>query len=124
MSYDNRMATKQTIPQTKPAPPPPKIIFNDDTVLARIEQLEQEKAQLRDQAIGELLTKRSELDEKLARLGYNTVPDRPRKSAGGARGYSPDKVCPICGQHGHDARKHRHEKRAQTAQATETAATA
>jgi hypothetical protein len=65
-----------------------------------LEQLENMET-LKQEAIDELLAKRQEIDSTLERFGYH-APVIKRQPSG--------KPCRICGETGHDARRHRGEK--------------
>ena len=59
--------------------------------------LRDEFEQARKSALEELLEQRREIDRRLATLGRG----RPTAESGSA------KTCPICGERGHDRRRHR-----------------
>ena len=74
-----------------------------EKVLALQKQLDSEKGA----AIQELLEARGKLDDQLKALGYSSG----QRSSGVKRQRDPNKPCPVCGEKGHDARKHRGEKK-------------
>lgn len=63
---------------------------------------------VRSNAIEELLTQRAGIDEQLERFGYTTKTATVGMST--IRRTSSGKPCRICGELGHDARRHRFEK--------------
>jgi hypothetical protein len=58
-------------------------------------------------AIDELQTQREQL------TGESVKPTTKHKSGATKRPIDPNKVCKVCGEKGHDARKHRHEGKIQ-----------
>jgi len=115
-----QQSTEATMPQEQPiiqqeqaVPEPPAINVVDKTL-----QLMETLETLKEQAIGELLAQRREIEDKLERLGWEeprtfssdsrliTVPHRPLK----AGAVDPSKPCPKCGKLGHDGRFHRYQK--------------
>jgi hypothetical protein len=82
-----------------------------------MEELERKKAT----AIDALLDQRDAINEQLERLGYRKmapVPPTPtyhRPAPTGtnerrSRNADPNRACKVCGETGHDARRHRYEK--------------
>jgi hypothetical protein len=63
---------------------------------------------LRRQAVDALLAKRKDIEQNLASLGYKI--DTPGPTASAPRRAVAAKPCKICGELGHDARKHRYDK--------------
>lgn len=92
----------------------------------KIRQMEAELETLKKGRIKELLSQREAIDKELRQLGHGTreiVPkmeaEKPAKAPKKiTRKRDPNKPCPICGETGHDARRHRGDKkRAQAATA-------
>lgn len=69
-------------------------------------KLQAQYEEARKEAISQLLAEQSKINERLKALGHQVGPAaRPSASAS-------SKPCKICGEMGHDARKHRYEKKA------------
>lgn len=73
-----------------------------DKVMKALEDLDS----LKQQAINELLDERKNIDEQLAKLGHGV-----KQAASTKRMRDPNKLCPVCGEKGHDARRHRGEQK-------------
>jgi hypothetical protein len=106
--------------------PAPNVV---DAAFSHLEEFERLKAE----AIATLLAKKAEIEEKLERLGHKEeqqeefitraryVAQRQQQQSGSSGpaavrqgGYDPAKRCRICGEIGHDARKHRYESKGTT----------
>ncbi len=83
----------------------------EESAVEKALRLQQEFETTRQAGIDELLKARAEIDEKLALLGYApSVPStKPRATKAGAK--AAEKVCKVCGEIGHDGRRHRGEKK-------------
>lgn len=68
-------------------------------------KIRQQYEDARKQAIAEILAQQQELTEELRRLGHDGSPAKKAKGA-----TDPNKKCPVCGEPGHDARRHRADK--------------
>ena len=66
----------------------------------------------RNAAISELLEQQKSLDEQLRALGYAVDRARPATPKPRVSTYDANKPCKVCGQTGHDARKHRYQQKA------------
>jgi hypothetical protein len=64
---------------------------------------------LRRQAVDALLAKRKDIEQNLASLGYKAD---TLSTASAPRRAMAQRPCKICGELGHDARKHRYDKNA------------
>jgi DNA repair exonuclease SbcCD ATPase subunit len=65
---------------------------------------ERQLAEAKQVAIQELLRERGAIDEQLKSLGYD-----PKKAPAVKRQVDPNKKCPVCGETGHDARRHKND---------------
>jgi hypothetical protein len=79
-------------------------------------RLHKEAAAAKKAAIGDLLQQRTAIDAKLIQLGHaeGTPVSRGRRKKAAApkvAARASAKVCRICGQAGHDGRKHRWDKK-------------
>ena len=77
-----------------------------DDVLKQLSEIDR----LKNEAIQELLGIIEDANKKLEQLGYNGTSKKRAK-----RQIDPNKTCPVCGEKGHDARKHRGEKKTKKA---------
>lgn len=75
----------------------------DDTFEKALKAVE-DAGKMREQAIADLLAQRDilvkDIDDKLARLGHQVEPSKPK------RGTSRQVICKVCGEAGHNARRH------------------
>jgi hypothetical protein len=83
------------------------------TAVERALKLQEELTSLKEEAIGEILARKKDLDLQLSQLGYREQPRYapPSKPSGAGKplGSKPaeQKYCPICKVNGHDGRAHR-----------------
>ena len=83
-----------------------------DGTVERALKIQKEAAELRQTAIKELLRQQSDIQQKLALLGHTAgrMPKRGRPKKEVPTIEVSTKVCKVCGQPGHDGRRHRWEK--------------
>jgi hypothetical protein len=79
----------------KPTPLP------KETVIAPVLKLEEQLAAARKTATETLLEERRQIDASLEKIGYSI------EGASGRRLPAKERVCKVCGQIGHNARKHK-----------------
>ena len=84
-------------PTTGPKAP----LASKETVIAPVLRLEEQLASARASATESLLEERRCIDAALQKIGYDAGDAPAQKRKGAAR------VCTICGESGHNARKHK-----------------
>ena len=74
------------------------------TGIQKVLDLQKQYEEAKQTAIQELLDQRKTIDEQLKALGY--VQGAPATKQ---RQSDPNKVCPVCSEKGHDARRHKND---------------
>lgn len=96
--------------------PKPRLMKGGRQVMSAIEKiqrLQEQMAEVKAQAIEELKEKRKTAAQALADIDQEIASLTGSKAAksGITRQRDPNKPCPVCGEKGHDARRHRGESR-------------
>lgn len=107
-------ATKQAVErEDSPQPQPIKL-----SAIERALKMQEELEQIKQEAIDDLLTQRSTIEDQLKSLGWVNPQSRIETASsynGARRGPKPggnpaDRFCKICQLKGHDARQHRSQR--------------
>lgn len=77
----------------------------------KVLDLERQFQEAKQVAIQDLLSQRATIDEQLKTLGYDST-----KKVAVVRQTDPNKKCPVCGETGHDARRHKNDPKPPAAQ--------
>ncbi|HSY47203.1 MAG TPA: hypothetical protein VLC46_00160 [Thermoanaerobaculia bacterium] len=75
------------------------------TAIQKVLELQKQYEEAKQLAIRELLDQRKGIDDQLRALGHGASQPPQQKQ----RQTDPNKSCPICGEKGHDARRHKND---------------